>query len=106
MCIDVLWASVVIFSQGKETKIVLSTYRDIANAVVKAVSGGETKERNYVYMGAFRVSLETVVTVVEKEIDKTLDRYEGLYEGAKKEPAELMQISYFDGGLVLFGRVA
>ncbi len=66
MCIDTLLVSVVIFLYNKETKIVLSTHRDINNAIVKDVNGGETQERNEVYTRAFRASLETVVSVVEK----------------------------------------
>lgn len=50
--------------------------------------------------------METIVSVVEKEIDRTLDKYEGLYEGVQKEAAERMHMGYFDGGVALLGRVA
>jgi hypothetical protein len=106
MCIDTLLVSVIIFPYNKETKIVLSTYRDINNAIVKDINGGETQERSEVYTRAFRASLETVLSVVEKEIDRTLDRYERLYKGAKKEAAERMYMGFFGGGVALLGWVA
>jgi hypothetical protein len=104
--IDALWASVVVFPHDPETKIALSTQRDIANSVVKVAGGGETYEGNEIYTCGFRASLETIVSVVENGIDRSLDRYEGLYEGAKKEAAERMKLGYFDGGVALLGRVA
>jgi hypothetical protein len=104
--IDSLWASVVVFPHRKETKIAVSTYRDIAKSIVEAVSEGEQQEGSEVHMCSFRASLEEIVGVVEKEIDKPLDEYEGVYEGAKKEAAERMKMGFFDGGVALLGRVA
>jgi hypothetical protein len=52
------------------------------------------------------MSLEEIVPVVEAEIKKPLDRYEGDFEGAKREAAERMKLGYFDGGVALLGRVA
>ncbi|PMD59462.1 uncharacterized protein K444DRAFT_663863 [Hyaloscypha bicolor E] len=104
--IDALWASVVIFPHKKETKIAISTYRDIAKSIVEVVNGGEKKEINEVHMCSFMANLDEIVEVVEKEIDKPLERYEGIYEGAKKEAGERMRMGFFDGGVALLGRVA
>jgi hypothetical protein len=106
LCIDALWASVVIFPHNKETKVALSTHRDIANSIVKAAVGGELQGKNELHTCAFRAALENIVSIVEKEIDRPLDRYEGLYEGARKEAHERMKMGYFDGGVALLGRVA
>jgi hypothetical protein len=104
--IDALWASVVIFPHKKETKIAFSTYRDIAKYIAEVANGGEKKEINEVHMCSFMANLDEIVEVVEKEIDKPLERYEGIYEGAKKEAAERMKMGFFDGGVALLGRVA
>lgn len=54
----------------------------------------------------FQSKLETIISVVEEEIDRTLDRYEEFYEGTKREAAERMHMGYFDSGVALLGRVA
>jgi hypothetical protein len=104
--IDALWASVVVFPHRKETKIAVSTYRDIAQSIVRVISEGEKQSGNEVHMCTFRASLQEIVDVVEREIDRPLDKYEGVYEGAKKEAAERMRMGFFDGGVALLGRVA
>lgn len=104
--IDVLWASVVVFPHKKESKVALSTYREIAGSIADIVSGRESLERNELYVYSFKMSLEEIVAVVEAEIKKPLDRYEGDFEGAKREAAERMKLGYFDGGVALLGRVA
>jgi hypothetical protein len=102
--IDALWASVV-FPHREETKIAVSTYRDIANSIVEVVSEGE-KKGSEIHICSFRASLEEIVDVVENKIEKPLDRYEGVYEGAKKEVGERIKMGFFDGGVALLGRVA
>lgn len=104
--IDALWASVVVFPHRKETKIAVSTYGDIAQSIVRVVSEGEDQSGHEVHMCTFQASLQEIVDVVEKEIDRPLDKYEGVYEGAKKEAAERMRMGFFDGGVALLGRVA
>jgi hypothetical protein len=104
--IDVLWASVVVFPHRKETKIAVSTYGGIAQFIVRVVNEGKKKSGNEVHICTFRASLQEIVDVVEKEIEKPLDKYEGVYEGAKKEAAERMRMGFFDGGVALLGRVA
>ncbi|KAE9370043.1 hypothetical protein N431DRAFT_411126 [Stipitochalara longipes BDJ] len=104
--IDALWASVVVFPHNKGTKIAVSTYRDIGKSIVEVVNGNKKVEGNEIYVCSFRARLDEIVAVVEKEIDKPLDRYEGIYEGAKKEAEERMKRGFFDGGVALLGRVA
>jgi hypothetical protein len=104
--IDALWASVVVFPHRKETKIAVSTYGVIAQSIVRVISEGEKQSGNEVHMCTFRASLQEIVNVVEKEIDRPLDKYEGVYEGAKKEAAERMRMGFFDGGVALLGKVA
>jgi hypothetical protein len=70
--IDALWASVV-FPHREETKIAVSTYRDIANSIVEVVSEGE-KKGSEIHICSFRASLEEIVDVVENKIEKPLDR--------------------------------
>jgi len=101
--IDVLWGSVVVFP-GAETKIAVSTTKDIAKQIVDAVV--HEKEGNEVWRAGFTVNLDEIVKVVEKELDKDIDRYEGLLDGARKEAKERMKMGYFDGGVALMGRVA
>lgn len=103
--IDVLWASVAVFPHDKNIKVALSSYKDVANAIVDVImENGEG--RNEVYTAGFLKTLEEVITVVEKELDREVDRYEGTFEGARKEAAERMKLGYFDGGVALMGRVA
>jgi hypothetical protein len=106
--IDALWASVVVFPNAESTTVAISTYDDIAKAIVRIaiVGGGDAKAVNGVYSSRFRVGLEELVDAVEKEIDKKLDRYEGDLEGAKKEASERFKRGFFDGGVALMGRVA
>ncbi|KAG0648775.1 Phenylcoumaran benzylic ether reductase TP77 [Hyphodiscus hymeniophilus] len=103
--IDVLWASVVVFPHDEKVRVALSSYRDVANAIVDVVVGnGEAHTE--VYTAGFLKTLEEVVTAVEKTLDRVVDRYEGTFEGARKEAAERMKLGYFDGGVALMGRVA
>lgn len=104
--VDALWASVVVFPHKIDTKIAVSTYGDIAEYIVEVVKEEEKKEVNEVHMCSFRATLNEIVDVVEKQIEKPLDRYEGVYEGAKKEAAGRMKMGFFDGGVALLGRVA
>jgi hypothetical protein len=101
--IDVLWGSVVVFP-GSETKIAISSTKDIAKQIVDAVKSD--KEGNEIWKAGFRANLDEIVKAVEKELDKEIDRYEGLLDGARKEAAERMKMGYFDGGVALMGRVA
>lgn len=103
--IDVLWASVAVFPHDENIRVALSSYKDVANAIVEAITeSGEGK--NKIYIAGFLKKLEDVIGVVEKELGRELDRYEGSLEGAQKEAAERMKRGYFDGGVSLMGRVA
>jgi hypothetical protein len=106
--IDTLWASVVVFPNAETTAVAISTYDDVAKTIVRVAvaGGGDAKAGNATYTSSFRVGLEELVSVVEKEIDKKLDRYEGDLEGAKKEASERFRRGFFDGGVALMGRVA
>ena len=104
--LDALWASVVVFPHKKETKIAVSTYRNIAKSIADVISRKEMREGNQIYGCSFRATLDEIVEVVEKGIDKPLDRYEGVYEGAGKEAEERMKRGFFDGGVALLGRIA
>lgn len=101
--IDVLWGSVVVFP-GSETKIAISSTKDIVKQIVDAVKSDQ--EGNEVWKAGFRANLDQIVKVVENELDKEIDKYEGLLDGARKEAAERMKMGYFDGGVALMGRVA
>jgi hypothetical protein len=106
--IDASWASVVVFTNAETTAVAISTYDDVAKAIVRVAIAGEggAKADNAIYTSSFRVGLEELVGVVEEEIDKKLDRYEGDLEGAKKEASERFRRGFFDGGVALMGRVA
>jgi soluble cytochrome b562 len=106
--IDALWASVVVFPNTEITAVAVSTYDDVAKAIVRvAISGDrDAKAENAIYTRSFRAGLEELVGVVEEEIDKMLDRYEGDLDGAKKEASERFKRGFFDGGVALMGRVA
>ena len=106
MGIDALWASAVVFPGFEKTKVAISSYTDIARSILDVVRGKVGNERNEVYTCGFRCTLEEVISVVEKELEKDLDRYEGDLEGAEKEAAERLKMGYFDGGVALMGRVA
>lgn len=101
--IDVMWASAVVFPGNETTKVAVSTFVDIADRIIE-VLGEEGKED--VYTSSFRATIGDIVEVVEQELDRKVDRYEGSLEGAKKEAAERMKHGYFDGGVALMGRVA
>lgn len=103
--IDVLWASVAVFPHDEKIKVALSSYKDVANAIVEVImDNGDGK--NEVYAAGFLKTLEEVITVVEKELGREVDRYEGSFEGARKEASDRMKMGYFDGGVALMGRVA
>ena len=104
--IDVLWATVAVFPHDENVKVALSCYRDVANAVVEVVMDGGEAKRNQTYAAGFLKTLEEVIGVVEEELGREVERYEGSLEGAKKEAAERMKMGYFDGGVSLMGRVA
>lgn len=104
--IDVLWASVAVFPHDKELKVALSSYRDVANSIVAVIMDDGEGRGNQVYAAGFLKTLEEVIGVVEKELGREVERYEGSLEGAKKEAAERMKMGYFDGGVSLMGRVA
>lgn len=101
--IDVMWASAVVFPGNETSKVAVSTFVDIANRIIEALSE-EAKEEFYI--SSFRATIGDIVEVVEQELDRKVDRYEGSLEGAKKEAAERMKHGYFDGGVALMGRVA
>ncbi len=102
--IDVLWASVAVFPHDRNIKVALSSYKDVANAIIEALMGNR-EGRNHVYAAGSLKTLEEVIDVVEKELARELERYEGSIEGAKKEAAERMKMGYFDGGVALMERV-
>jgi hypothetical protein len=103
--IDVLWASVAVFPHDENIKVALSSYKDVANAIVEAImDNGEGK--NEVYTAGYLKTLEEVIIVVEKELGREVDRYEGTFAGARKEAADRMKMGYFDGGIALMERVA
>ena len=103
--IDVLWASVAVFPHDAKVKVALSSYKDVANAIVEVINeNGEGKTQ--VYAAGFLKTLEDVISVVEKELGREVERYEGSLEGAQKEASERMKMGYFDGGVSLMGRVA
>jgi hypothetical protein len=70
--------------------VAISTCDDVAKEIVRVAiaGGGDTGAGNATYTSSFRIGLEELVGVVEKEIDKKLDRYEGDLDGAKKEASE------------------
>lgn len=104
--IDVLWGTVAVFPHDENVKVALSSYRDIANAIVEVIMDNSEGKRNQAYAAGFLKTLEEVIGVVEKELGREVERYEGSLEGAKKEAAERMKMGYFDGGVSLMGRVA
>ncbi|PVH86459.1 hypothetical protein DL98DRAFT_510523 [Cadophora sp. DSE1049] len=106
MGVDALWASVVVFPGSEKAKVAISSYADVARSITGIVRGEEEGVGNEVYTCGFRCTLEEVIAVVEKELEKDLDRYEGDLKGADKEATERMKRGYFDGGVALMGRVA
>jgi hypothetical protein len=102
--IDVMWASAVIFPGNDDSKVPISTLEDIAKSILEALSVTEKSEG--IYTSSFKATINEIVEVVEKELDRTVDRYEGNLEGANKEASERMKLGYFDGGVALMGRVA
>ncbi|KAH7412709.1 hypothetical protein BKA64DRAFT_659423 [Cadophora sp. MPI-SDFR-AT-0126] len=106
--VDALWASVVIFPGSEEVKVAVSSYADIVRSIISIVRGEENAgtAANEVYICGFMCTLNEVIAVVEKELEKYLDRYEGDLKGAEREATERMQRGYFDGGVALMGRVA
>jgi hypothetical protein len=96
---------VAVFPHDAKVKVALSSYKDVANAIVEVITeNGEGK--NQVYAAGFLKTLEDVISVVEKELGREVERYEGSLEGAQKEASERMKMGYFDGGVSLMGRVA
>ncbi|KAF2811290.1 uncharacterized protein BDZ99DRAFT_562411 [Mytilinidion resinicola] len=104
--IDCLWASVVVFPHDRNLRIAVSTYKDIAKSIVEVATERRKVEGNEVWTCSFQASQDELVEAVEKKLERGLDRYEGLIEGAKKEANERMRRGYFDGGVALMGRVA
>jgi hypothetical protein len=104
--IDVMWGSVAVFPGAENLKIAVSTFEDVAKQIVASLDQGEHDEEIHSYTSTFTASLDDLVKVVEKELDKKLDRYEADPEAARKEATERMTMGYFDGGVALMGRVA
>lgn len=104
--IDVMWGSVVVFPGAGNLKVAVSTYDDVAKDIISVLDGSLASEGNEVYASTFTATLDDLVKVVEKELNRTLDRYEGDFDGARREAKERMQRGYFDGGVALMGRVA
>lgn len=102
--VDALWASVVVFPGSEKTPIPISTYQDIAKTITHLVAN-EDQDRT-LYCCAFKVTLDELVEVTEREIEKPLDRYEGSFGDAKREARERMKLVFFDGGVALMGKVA
>ncbi|KAH6724489.1 NmrA-like family-domain-containing protein [Leptodontidium sp. MPI-SDFR-AT-0119] len=106
MGVDALWASVVVFPGSEKLKVAVSSTEDVARSIIEVVRGEDKKVGNEVYTCGFMCTLEEVIAVVEKELEKDVDRYEGNLKGAEKEATERMKRGYFDGGVALMGRVA
>ncbi|KAF8852233.1 hypothetical protein BDZ45DRAFT_695265 [Acephala macrosclerotiorum] len=104
--VDVMWGSVVVFPGADSLKVAVSTYDDVAEKIISALEMKDGDEQNEAYTSTFTASLDDLVKIVEKELDKTFDRYEGDFDGARKGAKERMQRGYFDGGVALMGRVA
>lgn len=105
--VDVLWGSVVVFPHDEGMRVAVSTFEDVASTIVGVLEGGGGSDgKEEIYTSAFTASLNDIVGVVEKLLDKEVDRYEGDFEGARKEAQERMKRGYFDGGVALMGRVA
>ncbi|KAH6680144.1 hypothetical protein B0J14DRAFT_258683 [Halenospora varia] len=104
LSIDSLWASVVVFDHEEGLRVPLSSHKQIAGQIVD-VTFNPPKEQEIQCCG-FRTTLNDLVSVVEKELDKKVDRYEGDLLGARKEAKERMKMGYFDGGVSLMGKVA
>ncbi|CZR65959.1 uncharacterized protein PAC_15859 [Phialocephala subalpina] len=104
--IDVMWGSAVVFPGADKLKVAVSTYDDVAKEIISVLEGKDGTEPNEIHTSTFTANLDELVKVVEKELDKTFDRYEGDFNSARKEAKERMQRGYFDGGVALMGRVA
>ena len=104
LCVDVLWASVVWFPGYEKVSLAISSYKDIASQIVGAVLNSE--EDVEVHKAGFRTTLDEIVEVVERELEKVVDRYEGDIGGARKEAKDRMKLGFFDGGVSLMSRVA
>ena len=44
-----------------------------------------------VYIAGLLERLEEVIVIVERELERVLDRYEGVFQGSRKEAAERMK---------------
>lgn len=106
MGVDALWASVVVFPGSEKLNVSVSSNVDVARNIVEVVRGEDKKAGNDIYTCGFKCTLEEVIVVVEKYLEKDVDRYEGNLKGAEQEAAERMKRGYFDGGVALMGRVA
>jgi hypothetical protein len=104
--IDVMWASTVVFPDSEKTKLAISTLADIAKNVVDFLNLDDKDTEMEVYNASFTSTIGEIVGIIEEELDRDLDRYEGSLEGAKKEAEERMKMGFFDGGVALMGRVA
>lgn len=105
--LDVVWGSVAMFPNHANQKVAISSYKHIAEEIVHAaLTDGDSENGNEIWTSGFQVTLKELVKVVEKELDRELDRYEANLEDSKKEAEERMKMGYFDGGVSLMGRVA
>jgi len=105
--LDLIWGSVAMFPNRANKKVAISSYKHIADEIVHtALTDGDLEQGNEIWKAGFQVTLEELVKVVEKELDRELDRYEANLGDSKKEAEERMKMGYFDGGVSLMGRVA
>ncbi|KAH8667964.1 hypothetical protein BGZ60DRAFT_515419 [Tricladium varicosporioides] len=104
LSIDSLWASVVVFDHDPELQIPLSSHKYIAQQILSTAL--DPPKEQEIRKCEFKTTLNNLVSIVEKELDKAVDRYEGDLDGARKEAKERMKMGYFDGGVSLMGKVA
>ncbi|TVY35853.1 hypothetical protein LCER1_G008945, partial [Lachnellula cervina] len=118
--IDILWASVVWFPGTSGIKLAISSYEDIASQIFDAVSdspspstsshnslngnsSGDSNEEEgkgngkAIHAAGFRATLTEIAQVVERALDKPLDRYEADMGGARREAGERMARGFVDG---------
>jgi len=103
--LDLLWGSVSIFSGSENTRVPFSTFDTISRAVVEAVLHPEDT-RNEQHVCSFETTPNEVIELIEKHLDRKLDRYQYDTTGAKREATQRMKLGYFDGGVSLMSKVA
>lgn len=103
--LDLQWGSASILSGCENTKVPFSTYHTISHAIVEAVLRPEDTPKEQ-HVSSFAATLNEIIELVEKYLDKKLDRYEYDSASARKEAVERIKLGYFDGGVSLMSKVA